>query len=68
MTGSLLPREHKAAPGKHTRCVLRSRIIPGNYQDLFFDDIRTFGKILLANKSILEAWPSGMSWGQNHWK
>lgn len=57
MTGSLLPREHKAAPGKHTRCVFTLKDNPGNYQDLFFDDIRTFGKILLANKSILEAWP-----------
>lgn len=57
MTGSLLPREHKAAPGKHTRCVFTLKDNPGNYQDLFFDDIRTFGKILLANKSILGAWP-----------
>lgn len=57
MTGSFLPKAHAAAPGKHTRCIFTLADKSGKLQDLFFDDIRTFGKILLANAEILENWP-----------
>ena len=62
MTGALLPHAAGAngappAPGPHTRCVFTLEGEYGARQWLFFDDIRTFGKILLATPAILQDWP-----------
>ena len=62
MTGALLPHAADAdgtppAPGPHTRCVFALERGDGATQWLFFDDIRTFGKILLATPAILQRWP-----------
>ena len=62
MTGALLPYRADAkgappTPGPHTRCVLTLEGGNDARQWLFFDDIRTFGKMLLANPVILQRWP-----------
>lgn len=57
MTGALLPYPKNSAPAKHTRCIFDLLNANGNPLHLFFDDIRTFGKILIANSLILEKWP-----------
>ena len=60
MTGALLPHaadDHGAEPlpGPHTRCVLT--LARGEERQwLFFNDIRTFGKMLLATPDILQRW------------
>ena len=61
MTGALLP--HAAGPddtppacGPHTRCVFTLERA-GQRQWLFFDDIRTFGKIMPATEPLLQQWP-----------
>ena len=61
MTGALLPHagtaEGAPLPGAHTRCVFTLEDATGQCQWLFFDDIRTFGKLLLATPEILQRWP-----------
>lgn len=66
MTGALLPHGVETSgtadghglapsPGPHTRCVLT--LARGKERQwLFFDDIRTFGKMLLATPDILQRW------------
>lgn len=56
MTGRIFTQSANAAQGKHTRCVW-DMIGPGASRfQLFFDDTRTFGKILVANEEILQRW------------
>lgn len=57
MTGRIFTREANEGLGKHTRCVFSlEKPVGGNFQ-LFFDDARTFGKVLLADSQILASWP-----------
>lgn len=56
MTGRLLTREANAKKGSHTRCILELQDACGQTELLFFDDTRTFGKILVAAPAILEQW------------
>lgn len=57
MTGALLSSPFNSRPGKHTRCIFHLDCDKTGAQDLFFDDIRTFGKILAASEDILMRWP-----------
>lgn len=56
MTGRVFTQAANADLGKHTRCVWDLRKPDSSRLQLFFDDTRTFGKILLANQEILESW------------
>lgn len=57
MTGALLPQPFNSSPNRHTRCIFSLESENAFPVDLFFDDIRTFGKILIASPAILEQWP-----------
>lgn len=57
MTGRFLTGSANGEIGKHTRCVFGLVNPEHSHQQLFFDDTRAFGQILLANSKILEAWP-----------
>lgn len=57
MTGALLPYPKDFSATKHTRCIFELVDKSGNCINLFFDDIRTFGKILVTNSILLEKWP-----------
>lgn len=54
MTGRLFMGEK--AQGKHIRCLFHLRKPDGKPDTLFFDDTRTFGKILVATPEILDRW------------
>lgn len=56
MTGRIFTRAANEAQGKHTRCFFSLQNPAGNRFNLFFDDTRAFGKILLANDAILRNW------------
>lgn len=57
MTGRALARSSEAEPGPHTRCIFCLEGAEGGPCQLFFDDIRAFGKILVATPQILAKWP-----------
>lgn len=55
MTGRIYTRPAGEHPGKHTRCIFHlSR--DHTATDLFFDDIRCFGRILAAPPDIFDQW------------
>lgn len=56
MTGRLFTAQANVEQGKHTRCVFCLRKPDGSIFQLFFDDTRTFGKLLVAGDAILEQW------------
>ena len=56
MTGRLFTNAANTALGKHTRCVFTLEKPDSSSFQLFFDDARTFGKILLASPEILSSW------------
>lgn len=57
MTGRIFTSDANQEQGKHTRCVFDLKEPGGSLKRLFFDDTRTFGKILVANPQILQQWP-----------
>lgn len=57
MTGRIFTRQANEGLGKHTRCVFSLEKPAGEKIQLFFDDTRTFGKIMLADSQILGSWP-----------
>lgn len=57
MTGALLPHSKDFNPTKHTRCIFELASKNDELINLFFDDIRTFGKILVTNSILLDKWP-----------
>lgn len=57
MTGRIFTSDANQELGKHTRCVFGLKEPDGRQFRLFFDDTRTFGKILAANAQILQQWP-----------
>lgn len=57
MTGRIFTSDANQGLGKHTRCVFELKEPGGRPARLFFDDTRTFGKILAANAHILQQWP-----------
>lgn len=63
MTGRILTAEANARLGKHTRCVFSLLNSHEKPFQIFFDDIRTFGKILLANQQILQNWDLWLNMG-----
>lgn len=56
MTGRLLPRPGRSAPGPHTRWYLDLQAPDGAPQRLFFDDTRAFGTVLAATRALLDQW------------
>lgn len=56
MTGRLFTSGRDKPPNSHTRCVFGLREPDGLEKNLFFDDMRTFGKIMVANKKVLRSW------------
>lgn len=56
MTGRLFTAKANVEQGKHTRCVFGLRKPDGSSFQLFFDDTRTFGKLLIAGDAILDKW------------
>lgn len=56
MTGRVLPQPAQEAAHKHTRCIFDLRDRQGMPAQLFFDDARTFGKLLAATPDILARW------------
>lgn len=57
MTGRVFSTKANEASGNHTRCKFGLKKPDGTPIQLFFDDTRTFGKILVATSKILDAWP-----------
>lgn len=57
MTGALLPQMITAKPQAATRCVFDLRTPDGSERRLFFNDVRAFGQILIADDAMLAAWP-----------
>lgn len=57
MTGRMLAKAANEEPGKHTRCFFDLEAPDGARARLFFDDIRTFGKIMATTPELLAAWP-----------
>lgn len=55
MTGRVTPK-HGSRPDKHTRCIFPLSHPGEDDKTLFFDDIRTFGKIFAATRPLLEKW------------
>lgn len=53
MTGRLVVYPETEPVGKHTRAIISLH----DGQQLFFDDARTFGLLMLATPSILSRWP-----------
>ena len=56
MTGRVFTADANREQGKHTRCVFDLRKPDGSSFQLFFDDIRTFGQIFIANEELLNKW------------
>lgn len=54
MTGRLLVNTE--GQGSHCRCLFNLRVPGGRESQLFFDDTRTFGKIMAATPESLAAW------------
>lgn len=64
MTGRVLPQNSLEAPHKHTRCIFSLAAgESGPAGSIFFDDARTFGKILAATPAILDRWDFWRSMG-----
>lgn len=63
MTGRLFTPDANAELGKHTRCIFTLQTPKGEKQQMFFDDARTFGKLMAANEDILQKWPFWQSLG-----
>lgn len=63
MTGRLFTASGESEPGKHTRCVFGLQAKDGESKQLFFDDTRAFGKLLVATQDILEKWTFWTSLG-----
>lgn len=63
MTGRVFTNAANSDLGKHTRCVWDMIKPDFSPFQLFFDDTRTFGKILLANQDVLERWDFWRSLG-----
>lgn len=56
MTGRIFTGAANSEAGKHTRCVFGLRMPDGAEKELFFDDTRAFGQLLLATPDILAKW------------
>lgn len=56
MTGRLHTKDAPYDPDKHTRCLFNMLKPDGSLFCLLFDDVRTFGKIMLATPEILSQW------------
>lgn len=56
MTGRVFTADANREQGKHTRCVFDLDKPDGSRFQLFFDDIRTFGQIFIANDESLTKW------------
>lgn len=56
MTGRLFTKEANIEPGKHSRCVFYLTRPDGTAANLFFDDTRAFGKLMVADDVILSKW------------
>lgn len=56
MTGRLFAAEANLLHGSHTRCIFAMRRPDGSDFQLFFDDTRAFGQIMVATDEILHAW------------
>lgn len=56
MTGRLHTKNPPFEPDKHTRCIFNMQKPDGSDFGLLFDDVRTFGKIMLADPEILKNW------------
>ena len=56
MTGRLMTWPATTEPGRHTRCLWELRTPEGTCRRLFFDDVRAFGVLLVANAAILQQW------------
>lgn len=57
MTGRIYTMNSGAEPTPHTRCIFSLNMPDGKKKQLFFDDIRRFGRILAIAESRLEMWP-----------
>lgn len=55
MTGRLLATPADESPHPHTRCILDLHGKEGDSR-LFFDDMRTFGKLIAVNPTVLNKW------------
>lgn len=56
MTGRIFTASANRELGKHTRCIFGLKDSSGKTRQLFFDDTRAFGQLLLATPEILEKW------------
>lgn len=63
MTGRLLPRPARTAPGPYTRWLLDLEKPDGTPQRLFFDDTRAFGTVFAATPELLQRWEFWRSLG-----
>lgn len=56
MTGRIFTQSANAELGRHTRCAWSMRRPDGSPFQLYFDDARTFGKILVSGRERLLEW------------
>ena len=56
MTGRLMTYAAHTPPGPHTRCVFDLLDAQGQRRRLFFDDVRAFGLLLVANPQTMQQW------------
>lgn len=56
MTGRVFTQEANSGQGAHTRCIWKLHKPDFSPFLLFFDDIRTFGKVFVATEQLLANW------------
>ena len=56
MTGRIFTASANSELGKHTRCIFGLKSPAGEEKQLFFDDTRAFGQLMVATPEILGKW------------